>query len=64
MSLFDVIKYPISDEPTNEQIKALPNDIFAKWYDWWLYNPTTTPVWSPNSVKYLRNLILEYQEFT
>lgn len=31
MSLFDVIRYPISDIPTFEQLNALPDDIFNSW---------------------------------
>jgi hypothetical protein len=33
MSLFDVIKYPISDIPTVEELEALPKDIWDKWID-------------------------------
>ena len=31
MSLFDVIKYPISEPPTLEELNALPNEIFNQW---------------------------------
>ena len=31
MSLFDVIKYPISDPPRIQELKALPDHIIAKW---------------------------------
>lgn len=31
MSLFDVIKYPISDPPTKEELAAIPNEIFDNW---------------------------------
>lgn len=31
MSIFDVIKYPISDYPTIEELKRLPRPIFDKW---------------------------------
>ena len=31
MSLFDIIKYPISDTPTKEQLDALPDEIYQKW---------------------------------
>ncbi len=31
MSLFDVIKYPISDPPTYTELTALPYDIWIKW---------------------------------
>lgn len=31
MSLFDVLRYPISDHPTVEELEALPNKIYKKW---------------------------------
>lgn len=31
MTIFHAIKYPISDVPTVEQIKALPEDLFYEW---------------------------------
>jgi hypothetical protein len=31
MSLFDVLRYPISEPPTKEELEALPNDIWDKW---------------------------------
>ncbi len=31
MSLFDVIKYPISDKPTEAELKALPKEIYLEW---------------------------------
>jgi len=37
MSLFDVIKYPISEVPTPEQFEALPDKLFDEWtrdYGW------------------------------
>lgn len=37
MSLFDVIRYPISDPPTPEELEALPGEIFNRWVhtsDW------------------------------
>lgn len=33
MSLFDVIKYPISIPPTQEELSALPDKLFNKWID-------------------------------
>ena len=33
MSIFDVIKYPISIPPTPEQFERLPHDLFLKWYE-------------------------------
>ena len=37
MSLFDVIRYPISDKPTHEELDALPSNLFKAWIlstDW------------------------------
>lgn len=31
MSLFDVLRYPISDAPTAEELTALPTKLFRKW---------------------------------
>lgn len=31
MTIFDVIKYPISDCPTKEELEALPVAVYAKW---------------------------------
>lgn len=31
MSLFDVIRYPISDVPTLEELEAIPDEIFNQW---------------------------------
>ena len=31
MSLFDVLRYPISDHPTKEEFEALPKDLFEQW---------------------------------
>jgi hypothetical protein len=31
MTIFDAIKYPISTPPTEEQLEALPGDLYQKW---------------------------------
>jgi hypothetical protein len=31
MSIFDVIKYPISEPPTKEELEALPDDLYNYW---------------------------------
>ncbi len=31
MSLFDVIKYPVGRPATQEQLDALPTDLFERW---------------------------------
>lgn len=31
MSLFDIIKYPISMPPTEDELVALPTDLFGDW---------------------------------
>lgn len=32
MSLFDVIRYPISNPPTEAEFAALPSGLLAQWY--------------------------------
>ena len=41
MSLFDVIRYPISHPPTEAEIIAVPDDIFLKWLN------EVVPNWKP-----------------
>jgi hypothetical protein len=43
MSLFDVIKYPISIPPTEEQILSLPEDIIRKFKLMNRFDPIHTP---------------------
>ena len=31
MTIFDTIRYPISDIPTVEQLEALPSTLFRRW---------------------------------
>ena len=31
MTIFDTIRYPISDSPTRTQLEALPDEIMARW---------------------------------
>ncbi len=33
MSLFDVIKYPISDAPTKEELETLPTVLYNRWLE-------------------------------
>ena len=32
MTIFDVIKYPISNPPTKDEFKSLPDDLLFAWY--------------------------------
>ncbi len=73
MTLFDSIRYPISDLPTPEQLDALPTDIFNAWVlgtkncdrfigfnsqdITWFYERRQ---WTDNSIPELRKLILEW----
>lgn len=41
MSLFDVIRYPVSDLPTKEQLSAIPMPILAEWGDITFWFKTT-----------------------
>ena len=31
MTIFHTLKYPISDPPTKEELKALPNEVWEEW---------------------------------
>ena len=33
MTIFDVIRYPISDFPTEAELEALPKDLYDKWIE-------------------------------
>ncbi len=58
MSLFDVIKYPISDKLTADELRAVPVAIIRKWHrDPIVYQNNVL-----NSAKLLRKLILEYNK--
>jgi hypothetical protein len=35
MTIFDSIKYPISNPPTSEDLRNLPPDIYNKWLELW-----------------------------
>lgn len=43
MSLFDVIRYPISDPPTEKELSALPEDLYYKWFKTMNWSHHTTP---------------------
>jgi hypothetical protein len=60
VSLFDVIKYPISSRPTADDILHLPTPIYQKW--WSLIEHEDSPILTPESLALLRRLILEYEE--
>ena len=71
MSLFDVIKYPISDPPTPEEINALPRDLSMKW----LLSIGFTPInsgfvfsakdlsnyFGSDEIEDLRKMVLDYE---
>lgn len=33
MSLFDALRYPVSDCPTEAELKALPKDLYLAWIE-------------------------------
>jgi len=35
MTIFDSIKYPISDPPTEEELTNLPKELYDKWLGYW-----------------------------
>ena len=58
MSLFDVIKYPISTPPTVEQLSALPKDLFSRWIKTtpWADKKVVTPpikTQTPQNIEYM-----------
>jgi hypothetical protein len=58
MTIFHVLKYPISDSPTEDAINALPSDLYKKWIGHLL----AAPLYSPKNIALLRKLIAEYEE--
>jgi hypothetical protein len=43
MSIFDVIRYPISDPPTYEELNNLPDDLFDMWCNMTTLGPRPYP---------------------
>ncbi len=73
MSIFDVLRYPISDRPTATELNALPKKLFEIWcYNSnWLSNPSVNYISdtylgvmiSPHhDIILLRAMIKEYDE--
>lgn len=73
MSIFTVIKYPISNPPTAEQLKVLPTDLINKWINHSNFNyhflfppqsntPENISRLPVDSVALLRKLMQEYEE--
>ena len=78
MSIFSVLRYPISDPPTGEELAALPPDLFTDWklQTTWrftynrqspkliadFYLQHTRPSWAYNEVQLLRQMIKDYDE--
>ena len=47
MSLFDALRYPISNPPTKEEFESLPSDLLFNWLqmtDWKEYIPNGTNI--------------------
>ena len=78
MSLFDVLKYPVSDPPTKEEIEVLPHSIISRLYDKLFNNGVDLDlqykitiiyahvlIWGDSGIitsKYIRNTLKEYNE--
>jgi hypothetical protein len=67
MSIFTVIKYPISDSPTKEEIDALPNELMEEWthhpdFRFSFSHLLNPPIYPPKNIALLRKLIQEYEE--
>ncbi len=77
MSLFDVLRWPISDEPTKEELEALPCSLFKEWMsevgfvpaNWshenvaWYYRKERLAIKiAVHDIRVLRKMIEEYNE--
>lgn len=71
MSLFDSIKYPISCPPTEEELSAIPEELYRKWLQMCGYGWVSSPYamtalyrFDPfvEDVQLLRKMILEYED--
>lgn len=74
MSIFDVIKYPISDFPDKEEFAALPEVLYNKWLQcvgwrdhseiedvWWHYDTFYLNGSPHEDIVLLRKMIEEYE---
>jgi len=58
MTIFDTLRYPISDPLTTEQVRALPEGLYRKWY-WEIYKaPFYIPI--KDQINILRKMIAEH----
>ena len=76
MTIFDVIRYPISDFPTEAELEALPKDLYDKWIEtyWTIGGPSSPKVFagwfaswkiqetSVYCIEDLRQMIKDYDE--
>lgn len=75
MTIFDIIRYPISDPPTTDEFEALPIDLLTKWASTcgWNFKPPPSTVScfyaNPalcrshlNDLNLLRKMISEYND--
>jgi len=73
MTIFDAIRYPISDPPTEEEIANLPPELFHRWATVVFFPvdriPTTVARWYRNllfyqtssyDIRLLQRMIAEY----
>ena len=77
MSLFDVLRYPISNSPTENELLGLPESVFKKWQleVGWMKKGSSTDIYSGLSlmtgayrsaprhqdIVLLRKMIAEYE---
>ena len=75
MTIFDTLKYQISDPPTKEELTAIPVDLYGEWLisSGWEWSKTSPPppsivsmsyVGDPESpdIKLLRQMIRDYDD--
>ena len=68
MTIFDVIRYPISNPPAFEELKSLPKAVYIEWLWWKRSKDARSPgelievIDSIESRELLKRLLLEYEE--
>lgn len=50
MSLFDTLRYPITNIYSSEELDRLPQDIYTPWIEW-LYSACTDKIGTPDTTK-------------
>lgn len=62
MSLFHVLKYPVSDPPTMEELAALPHPILQQWAEFVYENNSRAWYTTELGTGVLRHMIQGYED--